>query len=367
MKNTITQAMTSLAKRRPIFHSEADFQHALAWELRHIDSNLDIRLEVPFPLNSERRYVDVIIRSGDRIVYLELKYKTREARHHHKEELFELKNQGANDQGAYDILKDLGRIEDFVGRTPNSEGFVIVISNDSRYWSQPALRSKPSIDEEFKLTHNRKIQGTLRWRSSAGQGSIKGRELPIQLRQSYVARWGDYAAEPESFRSLCFHVGPFDETCAGAEIQQLPQPDLAIVAPDVKSISSPDRKVIPPKQQSARNARTERPSNWQVVLETLTKLGEPASLEQIRDRFAIDHPDRNPVNVRHELVLMAVNHPKRIHYSQAKKPRLTTSNNQVDKLFHLSDGRFEIYAPEKHGIWEIYHDPSGTPAVREAE
>lgn len=32
--NSINTAMASLAKGRPIFHSEADFQHALAWQLQ---------------------------------------------------------------------------------------------------------------------------------------------------------------------------------------------------------------------------------------------------------------------------------------------------------------------------------------------
>ncbi|WP_395736707.1 hypothetical protein [Prosthecobacter sp.] len=367
MKITIARAMASLSKHRPIFHSEADFQHALAWELRHIDSSLDIRLEVPLPLNSERRYVDLIVRSGERVVYLELKYKTREARHHYKGELFELKNQGATDQGAYDILKDLCRIENFVGKTPNSEGFVIVVSNDSRYWAQPPSRSKPSIDEQFKLTDNRLFQGTLRWHPSAGQGSIKGREQPIQLRQSYTAHWSDYTQEPESFRSLCFHVDGLDHAGADAEMLKEPSQDTIIAKRDVRRLLAPDLEPPEAPQKQVGTPPDARPSNWQLVLETLMKLDGPASLEHIRDRFAVDHPGRNPCNVRHELVLMAVNHPKRIHYGQARKPRLTTSNHPVDRLFRLPDGRFEIYSPDKHGIWEIYQDSSGKSAVRQAE
>jgi hypothetical protein len=30
------EAMDALASKRPIFHSEADFQHALAWELKSL-------------------------------------------------------------------------------------------------------------------------------------------------------------------------------------------------------------------------------------------------------------------------------------------------------------------------------------------
>ena len=39
--------MRELAQRRPIFHSEADFQHALAWEIHALHTDCQIRLERP--------------------------------------------------------------------------------------------------------------------------------------------------------------------------------------------------------------------------------------------------------------------------------------------------------------------------------
>ena len=37
--------MSKLRKRRPIFHSEADFQHALAWEIHLANPSHQVRLE----------------------------------------------------------------------------------------------------------------------------------------------------------------------------------------------------------------------------------------------------------------------------------------------------------------------------------
>ena len=37
--------MSSLSSKRPIFHSEADFQHALAWEIQLAHPQAGIRLE----------------------------------------------------------------------------------------------------------------------------------------------------------------------------------------------------------------------------------------------------------------------------------------------------------------------------------
>lgn len=72
----LNEAMLNLASRRPIFHSEADFQHALAWELQKRFPDSEIRLEFrPFP--HERFYLDVWCRSAEESFAIELKYLTR--------------------------------------------------------------------------------------------------------------------------------------------------------------------------------------------------------------------------------------------------------------------------------------------------
>jgi len=41
----IEETMAALARVRPLFHSEADFQHAFAWQLHSADPDARIRLE----------------------------------------------------------------------------------------------------------------------------------------------------------------------------------------------------------------------------------------------------------------------------------------------------------------------------------
>jgi hypothetical protein len=41
----ILDLLSSLARRRPVFHSEADFQHQLAWEAHMADPTMEVRLE----------------------------------------------------------------------------------------------------------------------------------------------------------------------------------------------------------------------------------------------------------------------------------------------------------------------------------
>ena len=54
--------MQALAQRRAIFHSEADFQHAFAWEIRRLLPESDIRLELPVRTTSGAIHLDLLVR-----------------------------------------------------------------------------------------------------------------------------------------------------------------------------------------------------------------------------------------------------------------------------------------------------------------
>lgn len=56
-------------------------------------------------------------------------------------EAFAWKNQGAQDIRAYDAVKDIGRLERFVGQRPNWKGVFVAISNDPMYW-RPASHGR---------------------------------------------------------------------------------------------------------------------------------------------------------------------------------------------------------------------------------
>ena len=75
----IDSLMAGLAARRPIFHSEADFQHALAWQIHETCPDSDLRLEREqfLPGTAERMATDIWIRLPDAVVAIELKYTNR--------------------------------------------------------------------------------------------------------------------------------------------------------------------------------------------------------------------------------------------------------------------------------------------------
>ena len=90
--------MSGLAQTRPVFHSEADFQHAFAWRIREAMPDCQVRLEYNlFPDERRRTYLDIWLPGLE--VAIELKYFTRQLEATHEEERFVLRGQGAQDIG----------------------------------------------------------------------------------------------------------------------------------------------------------------------------------------------------------------------------------------------------------------------------
>lgn len=200
-------ALRELSRERPIFHSEADFQHALAWRIRESHPDEEIRLERPLMSNSEEIHVDIVVTDDGRTVPIETKYKTREARIVSEGEEYRLKSQSAADQGRYDFLKDISRIERVSGLR---YGFAVLLSNDESYWAVPN-GVRDTVDSAFRIHEGRKVGGRLAWGQSASAGTMGGgRTEPIELLRNYTATWMDYSNLPNSrgrFRYLLARVG----------------------------------------------------------------------------------------------------------------------------------------------------------------
>jgi hypothetical protein len=187
-----TQVMQGLSRKRPVFHSEADFQHSLAWHIQQNNPAAEIRLELPFFRDQASQYLDCMIRLPEITIALELKYKTRKLELTSSGERFRLKNQAAQDLGRYDFYMDLARIEYLVDQSTNRIGWVIFLTNDSAYWKQ--ARSVEYAYHEFRMEDKRVVSGVLSWGETAGEGTTKSREKSIQLVGSYELNWHDYSS-----------------------------------------------------------------------------------------------------------------------------------------------------------------------------
>jgi hypothetical protein len=178
--------MAQLALQRPVFHSERDFQHELAWLLREQNPDSSLRLEVPLsrPSNS---IMDVLLRHAGETHAFELKYKTKLLDTEVGGERFMLKNQSANDVGRYDFFRDIVRMERFEATRTS----VLFLSNDPGYWAGPTRAG--TVDEQFSMKDGRSATGELNWLSHASVGTTKGRTDPLNLTGSYTMRWHDYS------------------------------------------------------------------------------------------------------------------------------------------------------------------------------
>jgi len=206
----IHRILRNLAAKRPVFHSEADFQHALAWELHSTFPNFDTRLELPMTISDRDIHLDIQLSGGDRSLGIELKYKTRALSLEINGEWFRLKDQAAQDIARYDFIKDLHRLEELCLTAAGMTGLAVFLTNDSAYWKPPRTRS--TVDAAFRLHEGREAIGRLAWGNAASAGTRRGREEPITLMGTYRMRWMDYSRPTPSprgtFRYLAVSVSP---------------------------------------------------------------------------------------------------------------------------------------------------------------
>jgi hypothetical protein len=165
-----------LAVDRPVFHSEADFQHALAWQIHQENPMARIRLETR-PQRGVR--LDLLVDLAGERTAVELKYFIRRFTAIVDDELYDLPNQGAHDISRYDFVKDIVRVETCIRTGFAMQGWALALSNDPGYWG--AGRKLVPIDNAFRIHDGRTLNGVLTWGPGAGAGTMRSREQELIL------------------------------------------------------------------------------------------------------------------------------------------------------------------------------------------
>jgi hypothetical protein len=255
--------LEALRRSSPVFHSEADFQQALAWAIHVSDPSVRVRLETR-PAPGIR--LDLLVWRPDlsRYLALELKYLTAAWAGEVDGEHFRLLSQGAQDIRAYDVLKDVQRVERFVDRQPGWTGMILVLSNDPSYWSRPGHGRATNADA-FRIYEDQVISGNRGWGPSTGAGTMRKREAVIELRGDYRCRWSPYSALPGSqgeFRLLALTVdasGALPQTLAPGSRAMPPEAhspriDVATAGP---TVAEPQATVMSDQRYSPGELRAE--------------------------------------------------------------------------------------------------------------
>ena len=137
IKFDIHDILHQLSIKRPIFHSEADFQFSLAWLIKKKYPEYEIRLEF-IPDFNPNLHLDILVILDGKWIPIELKYTTKKCIKTINDEVYVLKEQGAKDQGCYNYLKDIMRIEEFRDKSNNFiEGYTIKITSEISYLKPP--------------------------------------------------------------------------------------------------------------------------------------------------------------------------------------------------------------------------------------
>ena len=180
--------LNGLAAERPVFHSEADFQFALAWRIRE-RTGQPVRLEWK-PFARKGMYLD--LRLPQTGLAVELKYVTRRFDAVWRGESFSLRNHAAQPPRRYDFLKDLARLELVASELPPARGGIaVLLTNEPGYWKPPSRSD--TVDTAFRLHEGRRLSGEMDWSPNTGAKTKGGREVPISLESSYTLEWRDYA------------------------------------------------------------------------------------------------------------------------------------------------------------------------------
>ncbi|MFF9049491.1 hypothetical protein, partial [Streptomyces parvulus] len=130
--------MERLGKERPLFHSESDFQLALATVMA--DEVEQVRLEKKVAVSERvggrsRLAVDVLGRLGGRRIALELKYPKKRLLADVDGEVFELSSSGAPDLDTAATWRDAQRVERLILDGSVEAGASLTLTNYP-FWSE---------------------------------------------------------------------------------------------------------------------------------------------------------------------------------------------------------------------------------------
>jgi hypothetical protein len=194
----------ALSAVRPVFHSEADFQHAFGQAVYSLDQAVYVRLEVRRD-EIGRGYIDMICRGPAGTTAIEFKYFTTAwtGRDPSTGDTFILREHAATDLARRNFVFDIVRLERLCAALPEIDGIALMLSNAHSLWEPPRTQ-RATNDHQFRIHEGKTLTGTLEWASGAYPKNQR------HLTGTYPLRWHAYSQLPGrngTFRWLAAAIG----------------------------------------------------------------------------------------------------------------------------------------------------------------
>ncbi len=186
--------MARLASSRPAFHTEADFQHAFAWEAHQLHPDAHVRLERRLSADTNER-LDLLLYFPGITVAVELKYPVAKLAAVLDDEPFVLRAQGAEDRMRFSYVWDIVRLERLVAAGVADAGLAVALSNVPQLWQRRvAIRGRgPAADTQFSLHEGVELAGRLGWVGAATWWRTAKLPEAVELTGRYGMAWRPYS------------------------------------------------------------------------------------------------------------------------------------------------------------------------------
>jgi hypothetical protein len=184
--------MERLSSSRPIFHSEADFQHAFAWECQRLHPEARVRLECrPFGELNER--LDLFLTLDGVRIAVELKYPLAALSATVDGEVCLLREQAAIDRMRFSYVWDIVRLERIVAENAADVGVAVLLTNVVALWRQPRPSRRLAADTQFRVHEGRELARRLAWSGDAVWWRKERLPEAVELVGRYPVSWAPYS------------------------------------------------------------------------------------------------------------------------------------------------------------------------------
>lgn len=190
MKSILNNILSDFGHNNRIFHSEAELQFCIAWELKNRNRDIDVWFEYPAEQikNEHKRIpqIDLVIQNNNLLFPIEIKY----AKGNLSYKNINLSNKPLDE--CFDVAKDIKRLEDFSEKYDNfDKGYVIVVSNNFSWFKDHRPSSKVFTYDSYLLDHDSNIlTGMIKYKIDDNHKS----QQIIELKGKYDTKWQEYCS-----------------------------------------------------------------------------------------------------------------------------------------------------------------------------